>query len=692
MMKRFFAGLTALLLCASCSGYTAHAQGTKDGISLAIDRITLTMDELAALDHTVPVHVRVTENSGFDAAEFGIHVDERCRFDKDIKWLDFDDGYASSNGAMLWRALANHEDWNQTGTILRLNLEIPQDAQVGDVFPVTYCDKLYRSHLWSSISSDKNYTDAGQLSWTNGYVEIIETPEKSSFSLGKDDWSFCNSVENFKATGYTINNSFYQRLSASLSGPERTRVLSALSKPWGGACYGMAVTSMLAYDGQMIPAQWQVGAHSLHDLNAPPSDEIQSLIHYYYALQKTDIIQQTMTEFAYLKTEAEKLEILDDCLSDGSPTLLTYLDYEWGAHAVVAYDVVSGHFVHSGNSYDRKVLVYDSNHPELLDEYCLYFSTATGEWALPGYGLHSSGSFLGMVTDDLMLLNYAGYLDGTDYIPPTPYISLLTSAPLDGSYTISITDQNGNVLSQPQIHTKPADGGIKAYASLTGAQGVQEISFALPEAQRSYALELAQPQALELTMNYEDCLLMLTADSANGAAFSPDGAVQLHGAQDGYSLLFSSDTLCDAQEWYLHIEGQDAATAELTCTDGGFLLTADNLTRISVDAEHSGILGFSTDAQTVFLSCAENGALTAAVDTDGDGSYETCLADSTHLLTGDVTLDGTLTMTDVILLSQNLYCGEKLNTAQTAFSDMDGDGTITAADQLRMLHSLLGVQ
>ncbi len=76
----------------------------------------------------------------------------------------------------------------------------------------------------------------------------------------------------------------------------------------------------------------------MSDIDGPPSQDVESLINYYMALQKTDVIQNKIKNFLYL-TEKEKLQVLIDCLEDDSPTLLAF--YNTG-HAVVAYDLQYG--------------------------------------------------------------------------------------------------------------------------------------------------------------------------------------------------------------------------------------------------------------------------------------------------------------------------------------------------------------
>ncbi len=679
MKKRLLSGITALLMAAAHSGFTASAQDA-DGISVEIDRVTLTMDELAALNYTVPIYVRLTENAGFDAAEFGVQVDERCTVDEDIKWLDYDDGYAVANEQLVWRVLANFDNWNGTGTILKLNVRLPQETAVGDSFGITYCGQAYKSHVWNSSRTGVNYVEQDAVEWTDGLIEVIEVPENTGFSLGEDDWSFQNHAGSFGTGHYCIKRNYYYKLIDGMSIDDKEQVDSLLFNDWGGACYGMAVTALLAHNGIIVPAQWQVGAHSLHDIAGPPSEEIQSLIHYYQALQRTEMIYKLYSSAVFLQSEEEKLRSLMECLADGSPALLSYTDFEWGGHAVVAYDIVNGDYTYDGRDYDSKVLVYDSNIDGHSDEYCLYFDSASWEWVLPAYGLNSERSYLGIITDDIGLLNHRGYLDGTEVITPDPYISVLTASPIQAEYTLA---KAGMELLAPDEY--------KAYAPLAGNHAEHDVCFALPDSAVGYVMELAEPDDLTLSMDYENCLLKLEADAAVQAAFDPSGKIGMQGTETDYTLKVICREGIVTDLGYIQIEG-NASDASVERTEEGYLLHSDDLTRVSIrtrGGESEEILGFTADEDTVLLHRTQDGMLAASVDADGDGSYETPLVRSADMCSGDLTLDRELTITDVIALNQNLLCGMKLNTAQTALADYNSDGIPDSSDSLELLRRII---
>lgn len=697
MKHRILSGITAIVMTASLSGFTAHAEDTliqaiPGGMTIEIDKITLTLDELAAMDYTVPVFVNITNNPGFDAAEFGVSVDERCAYEADIKWLTYDDGFSMSNHELTWRTLAGYTNWYKTGSVLKLEVTVPADAQVGDLYNIDYVPSAFKNHIWYSNSTGRNYISLDAVDWSDGYISIVDEHTQPSenryFIEGRDNWNFTNSYRYFGST-YQLSEPYYDKLMTGLSNKEREKLDDLLSQSWRGSCYGIASTAVLAFHDILKAEEYQEDAQYIHDIDVPLSNDVKSLIHYYYALQKTDACQQMLADAIYNWTEEEKLKVLLTCLEDDSPTLLTYLDYEWGGHAVVAYDVMYGSYAWGTKTYNGKVVLYDSNHSNMEDEYCLFFNSTDWSWVIPGYELSSdTGSFLGIIADDPAVVNYHGYLDGTKTLSTEEYISILSSAPLHTKFTIDPVENNGSPM------TAAATGDIKAYASLNGNGDAEthDVCFALPKADCGYTLQLEQEDRLALSMDYENTLLTLDADTAAFAEFDPSGMVRMESSGSDYTMkvVFNEETCNDT--WYsLTVEGQNASDACIRYTDGGYLLDASNLRQISVSVhndESSEILGFTTDCKNVFLYETDDG-IAAAADMDGNGSFETVLAESGNLRIGDLTLDSKLSMNDVIALNQNLLAGRSLNTAQTSLADFDGDGVPTPADSLALLKEIL---
>ncbi|MDE5755387.1 MAG: leucine-rich repeat domain-containing protein, partial [Oscillospiraceae bacterium] len=156
------------------------------------------------------------------------------------------------------------------------------------------------------------------------------------FTEGGDNWSFSNS-KNYFGENYFLNAEYKTRLFEKLSNVEKETMKKKLQKKWGGSCFGMAITSILASNNILMPSDYQNGTNFLHDITAPPTEDTLSLINYYYFLQYTKAFQQEITN-TRRNTNQENLENLIECVQDGSPTLLCFYYGVKGnqGHAVVA--------------------------------------------------------------------------------------------------------------------------------------------------------------------------------------------------------------------------------------------------------------------------------------------------------------------------------------------------------------------
>ncbi len=265
-------------------------------------------------------------------------------------------------------------------------------------------------------------------------------PSGSQFISGGDNWSFSNSSSNFGTT-YFIEKPYLSELLRGLTGTEKYAVYKAQTSRWGGSCYGMALTSILASNHILQPSAYQGNANFLHDISAPPTNDVKSLINYYYLLQATDTIQKQIRA-AQWQAEQKKIKNLISCVEDGSPTLLSYYGDNWGGHAVVAYGVEYGTYSKNGKAYNGKILTYDNNRIDYDEDYCLFFNTSNWSWTIPHYGLDSQrNSRLGLISDDISLLNHHGYLSGTAAYNTAEddmeYIAMLDAGKLGGDYSFN---------------------------------------------------------------------------------------------------------------------------------------------------------------------------------------------------------------------------------------------------------------
>lgn len=451
---------------------------------------------------------------------------------------------------------------------------------------------------------------------------------KYKFVDGADNWSFRNSSDNFGET-YYMREDYWNKLMDGLKYTEKTRIIKNVQNgTWAGSCYGMAATSVLASSGILKPEKWQDNADFLHDIAGPPSDEVKSLINYYFSLQLTDYDTQKMTLALYL-SEPYKLNKLIRSVEGGASTLLCFYGYFDGlyqaGHAVVAYDVEYDTFVKEGITYNGRIKIYDNNFIDFNEDYCLYFDTSDGSWAIPGYQLSSKyGDYLGLITNDIDFINHHGYIDGTEDGVIGKFIPTLQSAPIKSKYNISKSSNirvgySDNIASDDDIKVMPALGDNNFKNS--------SLMFALRDSAASYVLKLQEPEKIDLALSYENSLLSAASSSGAAAKFSPTDCVAVNGKNTDYELGIVLNEGYKVTDWYsFTVKGCGVNDAALRKAENGYILEATNLKNVSANAfndDAKANVTFSTDYPKVFLYEKDENTIGVAVDTDNNGSFET---------------------------------------------------------------------
>lgn len=200
-MTKKLKNLTALvasgiLLAASCTSLCAAA---KFDVVVSIDQVSVSLTQLQKTNYEVPVFVRLSQNVNLNAAEFGIEVDTRCRFDVVTRgeyaelygeriYMDMScatipsvDGYAWLTWAQ--QSVYYHED----SAIVLLLVKLPETAQEDDLFPVHYLTQSpvseSKSHVWYNFGTNTNYAQTGAILWNDGWIQVT-APEPEEYTLG----------------------------------------------------------------------------------------------------------------------------------------------------------------------------------------------------------------------------------------------------------------------------------------------------------------------------------------------------------------------------------------------------------------------------------------------------------------------------------------------------------------------------
>ncbi len=179
--KKVMAAVAAMSLAACAAAIPASA--ASNGVTIAIDQKTMTVEELAAANYTVPIFVRIEENAGVNAVEFGVEVDDRCTFTvvnnpiaamqqagEMIAWtMTFE-----TNGQLTWQTWANATVDTTTGFgIVAYMVTVPEaEAVPGAKFDITYVEEASKLNIWNNGIDNVNHVAAGTVDWTDGFIEL----------------------------------------------------------------------------------------------------------------------------------------------------------------------------------------------------------------------------------------------------------------------------------------------------------------------------------------------------------------------------------------------------------------------------------------------------------------------------------------------------------------------------------------
>ena len=112
--------------------------------------------------------------------------------------------------------------------------------------------------------------------------------------------------------------------------------------------------------------------------------------------------------------------------------------------------------------------------------------------------------------------------------------------------------------------------------------------FALKDTESGYTMRRTdEPGLLELSLEYENSLLNVTAGNAKEAYFSPEGCAAVEGENTDYEIQIVLNQNELVTDWYsFTVSGKDADSAELKKSEGGYILTPYLSPTVSGGFEH----------------------------------------------------------------------------------------------------------
>lgn len=525
-----------------------------------------------------------------------------------------------------------------------------------------------------------------------------------TFIWERDAWAFPN-FPNYFQNVYENNllPSHKKALYDKLNHVEYHLIEPLIYQEFGGCCYGFAATSFLASldifnpDEHLkeLPAELaEKTTGDLYSLNRlirgsqtdSPYFE-QSIICYYTLLQTSDAIRQESVRSCDWST-SKKLSFLMEQGEQNKPVFLIYnglVGDNYFGHAVLSYGIEYGIWEWNDETYEARILIYDSNNPYMLiaeedrqrvyDRLQLYFKLEEGKWEVPMYHLTQDNCSLIGITNNTDVINEKGILSGTEYHLPD-WTDVVATNQMTSPYTVTCTDSGEALTEHPWFY-------------MDGDEQVRQ-NFVSDTANSCYTIQVKQPQQLHSGVYYQDLAFQCDSDAGSKIVYDPSGCLNISGDNAAYSLTMVLNEDYPTQWYDVQAKGK-ASNAALQKEENGYLLTADDLHDTSLLAKNldtKTMLTVSTDAKAVLFTESETGQLTASVDLDGNGSYETEIGHS--LLLGDLNGDDTVNASDAAMLliaAAEIGAGNEsgLTEAQEIAADVDSSRKINASDAANIL-------
>lgn len=457
------------------------------------------------------------------------------------------------------------------------------------------------------------------------YIYLITRNERDNkYILGVDQWNFSNSYSSFGREGekiYFIDED-YEALIENLDNIERARMFERLYKKWGGSCYGMAATTILAKMGIIEPSYIQENADSIYAIKKRNNDRTESFINFYHVQQHTHAAQDNMWEFMRLdvNNQLAKIEEMACSISTGgTPFVLCYKSSSNSGHAVVGYGIEYGSYKVGNFSYNSRVLLYNCNAPKKINY--LYFNKGTDEWEITG----TSEKELWMACNDLSILDYVNHEISTT----NRFASLEFEANPAVEWQFYLQTKEFKLLIDQETDWR--EKSIITYSTINeledGTTANIDQIVALPSLTEDYSIIPIEKGISSFDLSYENMLLSVDCDTVEQIDFGADGEIVLQNVDGKYSLKMTCNDGAHTTNWYETIvEGTGKNNISLIQSKDGVIVKADNLKDIKIQTitkEHSNNLELWTEATSVLLTSSLDGDKPVVLlDSNDDGEYD----------------------------------------------------------------------
>ncbi len=606
------------------------------------------------------------------------------------------------------------------GGAKRPNVTVKRGAATlvsGTDYTVAYSNNTNVGKATVTVTGIGNYTGTK----TATFIIKSPTPIKTPFTWGIDNWNFLNSSYSgdFSSGTYRsqINSTYANALKENLTASEYQAIFigSYYSNAWldekfGGSCYGMSSTTLLAKQGFLPYSSYKSGADELHDLDRPTSNtNVSSLITYYQMLQIKGVIQQQYRTVPKRSHETNINEIIS-LLDSNDTVLLGFRKDGWGGHAILAYDYEYGNWTKGGVSYGARIKICDPNSSSKNDEnYYIYYNTRTYAWAIPAYqGITSAkGATFNYIGANIDEINQGGYLSGSTGNRSEGFIARIDAFNISENRSVAKVQagENGSYLTM-----NAAAGDIEEdYSYVLGNESEGTIGYNLRDGEAAYRVTQGEPDELELAMTYENCSMIGGSKAGESVIFDKNGFIEVNGQSAEYAMAITMNDEHPTDWFTVAVKGQGADYATLKQVENGWVVASDSLNNVEVAVNNKYDMAtttFTTEYPAALIYEIDEDTIGIAVDKDDNGTYETILDTKTSKsnpddvtpgdteLTGnlgDVDNDGQITANDALTILRTSVGLSELTPEQTKLADVDGDTEITANDALAVLRYSVGL-
>lgn len=549
---------------------------------------------------------------------------------------------------------------------------------------------------------------------TCAYAKQSDDPElyELAYSLGadKDYLSIINYAHNEERP---LNKECYADFLSKCSVIEAAYAsemkFNAISS--AGLCAGISIIEVLSHNGVISPSDIKDGAASLSEITY--DETVDKYITNYQAAQAYTELelydQYLLNNLSYEEKIDRLIATAEKCMKEKRYFYIAFRKSNEFAHALCGIGVTDGSWTFNEKSYDKCVLVLDSNAKNkdkepigFTNEICIYINSETKESYVPFYDrLFNDDVEVSFVAiDDDSILNNKGPINHSEKIDTDiSGISMINYSVLDKAdttvYSILKNKADGSVTEKDMEskHCIKADSiKIVIENGMRGARNYRYIN-----TDRWIDIELYNQEEGNRDENGKkiwfncDCEVSdkkLILNNYNKAPLAFDTIIRLNDGSYNFAPYYN---------WMIKGEVNNSMTIEVD--DRGLLFKGDDLNGLAI-VPHYYVLDdngsvaemnviFSDDydyiellaANNVLLSIDEDKNFVYYIDDNGDDVYDT------RVQKGDINCDGFI---DAVDASKVLSAYAKLSTlvnssVDYSLGDINNDGLVDAVDASAIL-------